>query len=137
MIDKFGSHILKRPTSSLSTSSLPTSTTSQVYNVVDIKNVKLSYNLVLPFFGIWDESKKIFALSQDKKDIYSFPFKEATIIGYELPSFIDLVINNKIISKPDGVRVLKNDKISFKAKGQTVSAQFVGELIIKCMVEID
>lgn len=128
-IDKFGSHIFKNADN--------VSSCTDTYKVVNIKDVKLYYNLVLPFIGIYEKKKNIYELLQDNRDSYLFPLKECTIVGAEFPRFVELYINNNKIENPVGVKLKEKDKISFKPSGSTTSKQFYGEFLIKCAIEVN
>lgn len=128
-IDKFGSHLFKK--------SIETAPAGRIYNVVDIKNASLYYNLILPFLGIYNKSTGKYELLQDKRTHYQFLLKDCIIIGSEFPPNVTLEINNVPVTNPISVKLKQGDKISFKQEGAILLKQFYGELLLKCLIEIE
>lgn len=134
-IDKFGSHIFGKD----SKFSLSTDTTKDnLLKIVDLSNVKLYYNLVLPFVGIYNPNATAFELLQDKRLKYDFPMETSLIIKGDYPKKdVVLKINGKIITEPEGLQLKKGDAISFHRTKVSKIPEFYGELLIKCAVEIE
>ncbi|KAL1487697.1 hypothetical protein ABEB36_015604 [Hypothenemus hampei] len=93
-IDKFGAHISNKDIKTI------TPTTDDQINknnihFVDIRNVKLNYNLILPFIGEYILRKEAYALLQDKRIKYDFPLISAVIIKTEYPEEVFLKLKNK------------------------------------------
>lgn len=138
-IDKFGSHIFGKD----SKSSLGISNSEEnILKVVQLSDIKLNYNLVLPFLGVYNPSlsnkSAAFELLQDKRLKYEFPLKSAIISKREYPlRDVILKINGKIIDQPEGFNIKKGDEISFHRKNLSKISSFYGELLIKCPVEIE
>ena len=133
-INKFGSHILSRDNNQkLTKNGVP----DKLVNVVDIHNVKLYYNIILPFIGSLNANKKMYKLLQDGRSKYIFPFETGTIIKVEYPKdHILLKINGNSIPYDERINLVRDDEISFHSFDGKSLDTFYGELVIKCPVEI-
>lgn len=135
-IDKFGTHIFGK----LHNKSLEYFNQNlNTLNVVNINNVKLYYNIVLPFIGSWNEKKQKYDLLQDGRDKYIFPFKEGTIEKLDVPTSITLKVNNNSYENGASLLLKNGDEITFYKSSRSVSPinPFYGEIIIKCPILIE
>lgn len=137
-IDKFGSNIFGNDKNS---NHLPTSSSNnnnQLLTVVDVHNVKLFYNLVLPFIGQYNKKEKLYELTQDKRLTYVYPLSSCFIVTAEFPkNQVYLKINNIKIGVPEGMTLNTGDIISFGRQSGSDLSAFYGELLIKCQVVVE
>lgn len=134
-LDKFGSHILSKY--GKNGDSL-TSQNGGTTNLVNISNVKLFYNVVLPFVGKFSSNDKNFLLGGEiNRTSYKFPFEFGTILSGEYPKKeISLLVNGKG-GKLEGRKLKKDDLIAFRRDLKSTLTKFYGELIIKCPIIIE
>ena len=76
-IDRFGTHILNKFGQNSFTG-------SNTLNVVNINNVKLYYNIILPFIGTWNKSKQKYDLLQDGRPNIYFRLRKVMLKSLNL-----------------------------------------------------
>lgn len=136
-IDKFGSHIFGGKDVGYNFPTETVGSETKTLKFVDINNVKLFYNLVLPFLGVFNAPANAFELLQDKRVKYDFPLDSAIIMIGEYPRRdVMLKINGETVDRPEGFKLKKGDVISFHRTFSQLP-EFYGELLIKCPVEIE
>lgn len=136
-IDKFGSHIFGKDNKF---NLLPNVQVhgEKVLKIVDLSNVKLFYNLVLPFVGRYNPKEEAFELLQDKRVKYEFPIGSSIIIKAEFPKKeVHIKVNGETIYQPEGFELKRGDLISFHRNNLSSVPEFYGELLIKCLVEVE
>lgn len=136
-IDKFGSHILNKnlPTSKAQSQRQQTEENIQF---VSLNNIKLYYNLILPFVGVYNKLEELVELGQDKKKKYIFPLNDSRIIKTDFLQNFYLKINDRRVNRLDNVILKKGDSVSFHqnpTSGGTIK-EFYGELIMQCPIII-
>ena len=140
-IDKFGKHSSKRYMSNNFDQSLLTKHVIETAEKITenfTKDVKLYYNIVLPFIGRYNEKANLYELLQDRRLLYEYPLEASIIVKAEYPKKeITLRINGKTISSSVGKALKKGDKISFYRPVWGTLNEFYGELLLKCPVEVE
>lgn len=126
-IDKFGSHIFNKDTS-----------TDNILKILDVSKVKLYYHTVLTCVGKYNPTSKVFDFVETNKGVSIFHIVSGTIVKVDYPKlFVSLLINSIPIAKPEGVTLKKGDLISFRRTSSSTLTSFYGELYVRCPVEIE